>query len=83
MHRFLENYLKKPAQPSPEYPGYLGYEDLEYVDATGQLLIHLEGGMGVAEVTNLQVRDQLLAKMALTPDENFAPRFRGYKVRRN
>ena len=83
MHRFLENYLKKPAQPSPEYSGYLGYEDLEYVEATGQLLIHLEGGVGVAEVTNLQVRDQLLAKMAITPDENFVPKFKGYKVGTN
>ena len=72
--------MKKPAQPSPEYL-VQDYEDLEYVDATGQLLIHLEGG--VVEVTNLQVRDQLLVNMALTPNENFVPRFRGYKVRRN
>ena len=72
--------MKKPAQPSPEYL-VQDYEDLEYVDATGQLLVHLEGG--VMEVTNVQVRDQLLARMAITPKENFAPKFRGYKVRRN
>jgi len=77
VQRFLENYMKNPAQPSPEYP-VQDYEDLEYVEATGQLLIHLEGG--VVEVTNLQVRDQLLINMALTPNENFVPKFKGYKA---
>ena len=42
-------------------------EDLEYEDTTGRLLIHLEDG--VVEVNNLQVRDQLLAKMSSVPDD--------------
>ena len=40
-------------------------EDLEYDDATGQLFIHLESG--VREVTDLQTRDQLLARMSSVP----------------
>ena len=43
-------------------------EDLEYDDATGQLLIHLEGG--VVEVSDLQARDQLLAKMSSVPHDD-------------
>ena len=40
-------------------------EDLEYDDATGQLFIHLESG--VREVTDLQTRHQLLARMSSVP----------------
>ena len=40
-------------------------EDLEYDDATGQLFIHLESG--VREVSDLQTRDQLLARMSSVP----------------
>ena len=40
-------------------------EDLEYDGATGQLFIHLESG--VREVTDLQTRDQLLARMSSVP----------------
>ena len=43
-------------------------EDLEYDDATGQLLIHLEDG--VVEVSDLQARDQLLAKMSSVPHDD-------------
>ena len=43
-------------------------EDLEYDEATGQLFIHLESGM--MEVTDLQCRDQLLAKMSSIPDDD-------------
>ena len=43
-------------------------EDLEYDDATGQLFIHLESGM--MEVTDLQRRDQLLAKMSSIPEDD-------------
>ena len=43
-------------------------EDLEYDDATGQLLIHLESGP--REVTDLQTRDQLLARMSSVPHDD-------------
>ena len=43
-------------------------EDLEYDEATGQLFIHLESGM--REVTDLQCRNQLLAKMSSIPEDD-------------
>jgi len=43
-------------------------EDLEYDEATGQLFIHLESGM--REVTDIQCRNQLLAKMSSIPEDD-------------
>ena len=59
---------KEEEQKGNESKVSFSMEDLDYDDVTGQLFIHLESGM--AEVTDLQSRDQLLAKMSSVPNDD-------------